>query len=52
MNRVVNLAVAMSLSPAFKTKVATSWGAVGAALAAILAWLVSLFAGAPPSLPM
>lgn len=45
------LLAAMYFSPTFKEKVVSGWGAAGAALAAILAWLVSWFAGAPPTLP-
>lgn len=48
---VAALLTAMYFIPAFKEKVVSGWGAAGAALAAILAWIVSWFAGSPPELP-
>ena len=45
------LLVAMYCIPAFKEMVVNKWGAAGAALAAILAWTLSWFAGSPPELP-
>ena len=49
---VTILLVAMYLSPRFKDAVVSKGGAVGAGLAALLALVVSWFAGSPPSLPM
>ena len=48
---VAVLLVGMWLSPTLRDKITTSWGAAGAALAALLAWVLSWFAGAPPELP-
>jgi uncharacterized membrane protein len=45
------LLAVMWFSPAFKEMVVTKWGAFGAFLVGILAWIAAWFANAPPTLP-
>lgn len=48
---VAILLVAMYFSESFKDLVVSKGGAIGTALVALLAWVLSWFAGSPPEIP-